>query len=111
MSVTLRNLLSASLAVTPFPRDLNISTTFNNVPEEGRPFWALTRNGVVVRIEANDDHGHFFSGKDRDYTRADLFCWWMDADDLPGTYELSERQQRAEYEAEVEDQQRQYEEG
>lgn len=82
MSVTLRNLLSASLAVTPFPRDLNISTTFNNVPEEGQPFWALTRNGVVVRIEANDDHGHFFSGKDRDYTRADLFCWWMDADDI-----------------------------
>lgn len=96
---TLKASLQASLAATG-ASPLRISTTFHNCPEAFRPFNALTAEGVVVRIEALDDSSTVFAGKDRDYTRADLFCWWLDADDLPGEYVLNERQEAAEHHAE-----------
>jgi len=101
MSSHLRNVLAASLDATPAEGiPVRFSTTFHNCPEEGRPFWALTAEGVKVRIEATDHNGMSFAGRNRDYTRADLLGWWLDADDLPGTYVLSEAQERAEYRAE-----------
>jgi len=75
---TLRAALQVSqAAVPPYTSAIRFSSTFNNCPDPGRPFNALTTQGVVVRIERNDD-GATFAGKDRDYTCADLIGWWLD---------------------------------
>jgi hypothetical protein len=75
---TLRAALQVSqAAVPPYTSAIRFSSTFNNCPDPGIPFNALTAQGVVVRIERNDD-GATFAGKDRDYTRADLIGWWLD---------------------------------
>jgi len=106
--MSLHSLLSVSLATTPHQSPIRFSTTWGNCPEPGQPFNALTRWGVTVRLECEDETGTKFAGKDRDYTPADLIGWWLDPDAYRGLYDgpLTERQQAAEDHAEEENNQR-----
>jgi hypothetical protein len=101
--------------------DLRISLMLEPIetaPAEGWTFSAFLSNGARVTAERHDDryvvydrhHPHLY----RATVAADEFVGWLPDDggpyEDPAPYVLSERQERAEYEAEIEDHQRQYEE-
>jgi len=100
--MSLHALLTASLATTPHQSPIKFSTTWSNCPEPGEVFNALTAHGVVVRVEVDEDEAgiQFIVGKDHTYTRADLIGWWRDPPEP--AYQLSERQERAEYQLDIE---------
>lgn len=88
-----------------------------SAPPEGWTFIAFLSNGARVTAERFDDrfvvydrhHPHMY----RNTVGAAQFVGWLPDDDdgpfdAPAPYVLSERQERAEYEAEIEDMQRQY---
>ncbi len=104
----LRDLLAASLTTTPHQGAIRFNTTWHNLPHVGSVINALTVNGIVVRVEVDDEEGTRFAGPNQDYFRSELIGWWLDPPEPELT--LSERQERAQYEGEIEDQQRQYEE-
>jgi len=108
--MSLHALLTASLATTPHQSPIRFNTTWGNCPEPGEVFNALTAHGVVVRVEVDEDEAgiQFIVGKDDRYSIPDLIGWWRDPPEP--AYQPSERQEAAEYHAEEEDNQRQYEE-
>lgn len=84
-------------------------------PATGVTFTAFLTSGQRVTAERFDDAfvcGN--TGAPSRPLRASEFIGWLKSDDEDGPYEapapyvLSERQERAEYEAEIEDMQRQY---
>lgn len=112
--------MSALTSHETLKEDLRLSLRLEDVssaPAEGTTFTAFLTNGARVTAERFDDrfvaydrqHPHLYR---RPVAASEFIGWLRDDEDgpyeAPAPYVLSERQERAEYEAEIEDQQRQY---